>query len=132
MSTPTPQSTQARTGTAAGAPASPLRRRRRLIWITTGVVVVAAAAVAIANPFGDGAPTGATGNSYPVGIAHVSQGSLSAQVIGQGSLGYAAQPNGSPYAVINRASGAFTSLPGVGQVIKQGQPLYAVSNSPVI
>jgi peptidoglycan hydrolase-like protein with peptidoglycan-binding domain len=95
------------------------------------VVVVAAVAVAVANPFA-GAPAGVTDNSYPVAIAHVSQGPLSAQVIGQGSLGYAAQPNGSPYAVVNRASGAFTSLPEVGQVIKQGEPLYAVSNSPVI
>src|SRR6266516_3278116 len=135
MSTPTPQSAQIRADTPeASAPAPPRRRRWLLIWTATGVVVVVVAAVAIgvANPFGGGASTGVVDNSYPVGITHVRLGSLSAQITGVGSLGYAAQPGGSPYAVVNRARGAITSLPEIGQVIKQGQALYEVSNSPVI
>jgi hypothetical protein len=132
MSTPTPQPTQVRTGTAGGALASPLRRRWRLIWTAAGVVVVAAVAVTVTNPFSGGASTGVTDNSYPVGIAHVSRGSLSAQVIAQGSVGYAAAPNRSPYAVVNPATGTITSLPEIGQVVRQGQALYGVSNSPVV
>lgn len=132
MSTPTPQSTQIRAGTAApGAPVPVRRHRWRLIWTATSVVV-AAVAVGIADPFGGGAPAGVVDNSYPVGITHVRLGALSAQITGVGSLGYAAQSDGSPYAVVNRASGALTSLPQIGQVIKQGQTLYEVSNSPVI
>jgi peptidoglycan hydrolase-like protein with peptidoglycan-binding domain len=94
--------------------------------------VTAAVAIEAANPFGGGPSTAVADNSYPVGITHVSLGSLSAQVTGVGSLGYAAQPDGAPYAVVNRAGGTITSLPVIGQVIAQGQALYAVSNSPVI
>jgi multidrug efflux pump subunit AcrA (membrane-fusion protein) len=96
------------------------------------VVVVAAVAIGVANPIGGGAPPGVVDNSYPVGVSHVRLGSLSAQVTGVGSLGYAAQPGGAPYAVINWATGTITSLPEIGQVIKQGQPLYGVSNNPVV
>lgn len=132
MSTPTPQSTQIRADTAeATAPARPRRRRWRLIWTSTGVVVTAVV-IGVANPFSGGAPPGVVDNSYPVGITHVRLGSLSAQVTGVGSLGYAAQPNGSPYAVVNRAGGTISSLPVIGQVIKQGQALYEVSYSPVV
>jgi hypothetical protein len=133
MSTPTPQSTQIRADTPeASAPAPPRRRRWLLIWTATGVVVVAAVAIGVANPFGGGASTGVVDNSYPVGITHVRLGSLSAQITGVGSLGYAARPDGSTYAVVNRARGTITSLPEIGRVIKQGQALYEVSNSPVI
>ena len=96
------------------------------------VVVAAAVAIGVANPFGGGTSTGVVDNSYPVGMTHVRLGSLSAQITGLGSLGYAAQPDGAPYAVVNRAGGTITSLPEVGQVIRPGQPLYEVSNSPVI
>jgi peptidoglycan hydrolase-like protein with peptidoglycan-binding domain len=133
VSTPTPQSTQIRADTAAASASAPPRRRRwGLIWTATGVVVVAAVAIGVTNPFGGGASTGVADNSYPVGITHVRLGSLSAQITGVGSLGYAAQPDGSPYAVVNRARGTITSLPEIGQVIKQGQPLYEASNGPVI
>lgn len=133
MSTRTPQSTPHIPADPAvsSAPVPPRRRRRRLTWAAAGVVVVAAAAIGVASPFG-GASTGVVDNSYPVGITHVRLGSLSAQVTGVGSLGYAALPDGSPYAVVNRAEGTISSLPVIGQVIKQGQALYEVSYSPVI
>ena len=133
MSSPTPQSTHIPADPAvSSAPVPPRRRRWRLIWAATGVVVVAAVAIGVANPFGGGASTGVVDNSYPVGITHVRLGSLSAQVTGVGSLGYAAQPDGSPYAVVNRAGGTISSLPVIGQVINQGQALYEVSYSPVV
>lgn len=133
MSSPAPQSTHFPDDPAVGsAPVPPRRRRWRLIWAAAGVVAVAGAAIGVANPFGGGAPAGVADNSYPVGITHVRLGSLSAQVTGVGSLGYAAQPGGSPYAVVNRAGGTISSLPVIGQVIKQGQALYEVSYSPVV
>ena len=132
MQTPAHQSTQIRAEPAASAPAPARRRRQRLIWSVATVAVAAAVAVGVANPFGSGTAAGVADNSYPVGITHVTMGPLSAQVTGLGSLGYAAQPDGAPYPVVNRASGTITSLPEVGQVIRQGQALYEVSNSPVI
>jgi peptidoglycan hydrolase-like protein with peptidoglycan-binding domain len=133
VSTPVPQSTQICTdvGETSTSPSRP--RRWRLIWTAVGVVVVAGVSIAVANPFGGGpSSSGVVDNSYPVSVTHVRLGSLSAQVVGLGSLTYAAQPDGSPYAVVNRARGTITSLPATGQVIKQGQVLYEVSNSPVI
>ena len=49
-----------------------------------------------------------------------------------GALTYRAQPDGSPYSVINQASGTYTELPVPGQVISQGQVLYRVNDSPVV
>lgn len=133
MSTPTSESSRIRADTAEASAPAPVRRRRwRLIWTATGMAAAAAVAIGVAKPFSNGASTGVADNSYPVGITHVTLGSLSAQITGVGSLTYAAQPDGSPYAVVNRASGTITSLPETGQAIKQGQALYEVSNSPVI
>jgi peptidoglycan hydrolase-like protein with peptidoglycan-binding domain len=117
-------------GEASTPPSQP--RRWRLIWTAVGVVVVAGVSIAVANPFGGAGSSGVVNNSYPTTVTRVRLSSLSAQVTGQGSLTYAAQPDGSPYAVVNRAGGTITSLPATGQVIKQGQVLYQVSNSPVI
>jgi hypothetical protein len=49
-----------------------------------------------------------------------------------GTLTYQGQPDGSPYSVINQASGIYTALPSAGQVISQGQALYRVNGSPVL
>ena len=49
-----------------------------------------------------------------------------------GTLTYRAAPDGSPYSVINQASGTYTELPVPGQVISQGQVLYRVNDSPVV
>jgi peptidoglycan hydrolase-like protein with peptidoglycan-binding domain len=98
------------------------------------VLVVAGIVIGVTNPFGGGTTPGGgvVGNSYPTTIAHVRQGPLSAQVTGVGALGYAAQPDGSPYAVVDRAGGTITALPGIGQVIRQGQAVYWVNNHPVV
>jgi peptidoglycan hydrolase-like protein with peptidoglycan-binding domain len=111
----------------------PRGRQWRLVGTIIAVVVVAGVVIGVTNPFGGPVSSGGTtSNSYPTSITHVRQGTLSAQVTGVGSLGYAAQPDGSPYAVVNRASGAITALPGIGQVVRQGQALYWVTNSPVV
>src|SRR5262249_37868614 len=36
------------------------------------------------------------------------------------------------YTVVNQASGTITTLPEVGQIVEQGQSLYAVGGSPVV
>jgi hypothetical protein len=99
------------------------------------VVTGAAAAVLSAtNVFGGqgGQAAGVTDNATPTSLATVRQGALSQQVNASGTLGYVAQADGSPYQVVNQASGAFTQLPSAGQVIGCGQALYDVANNPVV
>lgn len=67
-----------------------------------------------------------------VSVASVQREGLSATVSEDGTLTYAAWPDGSPYTVINQAHGTYTKLPVVGQVVRQGQALDMVSNSPVV
>ena len=64
--------------------------------------------------------------------AKVVEGELTATVSLAGILGYRAQPDGSPYAVVNQSQGTYTKLPELGQVISQGQVLYRVDDSPVV
>jgi hypothetical protein len=49
-----------------------------------------------------------------------------------GTLGHAAQPDGTPYSVVNRGGGVYTSLPAPGQIVRQGQALYEVGYRPVL
>lgn len=127
---------------AVGAPGvhqpdpPPRRRpRRRLVILAAFVVVVivVAAGLVIADPFA-GDTTGKEDDASLTGtsLATVTQGTLSQQVNGSGTLGYVAQADGSPYSVVDQASGAFTELPSAGDVIQCGQVLYRVSNDPVL
>jgi hypothetical protein len=89
---------------------------------------VAGALVAVAgsgNSSGTGAPSG---NSSQVATAPVVRTDLSTTVQVGGSIGY-----GGAYtiAALGGGGGVYTWLPQPGQVIKQGQPLYAVGNQPV-
>ena len=68
----------------------------------------------------------------PANTVKVEIARLSAIVSVQGTLTYRAQSDGSPYSVINHASGIYTRLPAAGQVISQGQALYRVNDSPVV
>jgi peptidoglycan hydrolase-like protein with peptidoglycan-binding domain len=124
-----------------GAPGAPERERRwrpgrrRTLGATAALLVVIAMSIAIAvsDPFGGSskASTGVTDNSTTTSLATVRHGTLSSQVDASGTLGYLAQPNGSPYQVVNQASGAFTALPTDGQVVGCGRVLYRVANNPV-
>ena len=64
--------------------------------------------------------------------AAVQKRTLSARVSQSGTLTYRARSDGSPYPVINEASGSYTRLPAVGQVIPQGRVLYRVNDGPVV
>ena len=89
---------------------------------------VAGALVAVAGS-GNGSGTGApSGGSSQVATAPVVRTDLSTTVQVGGSIGY-----GGAYtiAALGGGGGVYTWLPQPGQVIKQGQPLYAVGNQPV-
>ena len=64
--------------------------------------------------------------------AQVERRTLSAMVSQAGTLTYRARSDGSPYSVINQASGTYTKLPAAGQVIPQGHVLYRVNDRPVV
>jgi hypothetical protein len=68
----------------------------------------------------------------PTSTVKVEKRELSAVVSQDGILTYRAQSDGSPYSAINQASGTYTQLPALGQVISQGQVLYRVNDSPVV
>lgn len=116
-------------------PLRPKRRRlARAAAFTLLVIIAAGIAVALTKPFGNSPPkpSAPPDSGAPASVASVRRGTLSSQVNGTGTLGYVAQPDGSPYQVINQASGAFTELPASGQVVGCGQVLYRVANNPVV
>src|SRR5262249_62395092 len=94
----------------------------------------AGVAVAVAGRCGRGGGSrGAVGGGTTnTALATVREGPLSAQVNQSGTLSYAAQADGSPYAVVNQASGIYTRLPSAGQVIECGQVLYRAGDTPVV
>jgi hypothetical protein len=98
--------------------------------VLAGVVAV----LIIAKPLGGaGQPHhGVVDSAAPTSLATVTRGRLSSQVNQSGTLGFAAQSDGSPYELVNQASGTFTALPSVGAVIDCGRTLYRVTDTPVV
>ena len=99
--------------------------------------LLAAAAVVVATVCGAVVLSGAdhpaaTAQPVAANIEKVEKGELSALVSGTGTLTYRARPDGSPYPVINRASGVYTELPEAGDRIGCGGVLYRVDNRPVV
>ncbi len=94
------------------------------------MLVVVVAVVAI-GAFGgsDGAQDEADEDAPA--LARVEQGRLASRVSAIGTLGYAAQPDGTPFSVVNQASGLYTQLPGAGDEIGCGESLYRVDDDPV-
>ena len=113
----------------APAPERPGRRRLLIGIIVLVVMGTVAGWVVVTSPFsGAGGPNaGVADNAAPNSTATVAQRSLSSQTQVAATLGYAGS-----YSVVNQAQGTVTSLPSVGQVISQGQILYAVDGSPVV
>ncbi len=108
------------------------RRRRRVrvgALVVVVCLVVAVVAIVVANPFassGSGS-AGFADNTAPTSLATVTQRPLSSQDQEQGTLGYAGT-----YSILNETAGRYTRLPSAGAVIKPGQPLYWVDDSPVV
>jgi peptidoglycan hydrolase-like protein with peptidoglycan-binding domain len=90
---------------------------------------VLAALAIIVLPSAGGSSQSAS--SDPRATARVERGRLALQVSATGTLTYAAQADGSPYSVVNQASGVLTALPSVGDVIRCGRALYRVHGHPV-
>lgn len=112
------------------APQRARPRRRRRLLAPLGVVVlvaVAGAVVLIVQPFAHGAGAKPIDNATPTGLATVQRRTLTSQDSVSGTLGYIGT-----YTILNPASGNYTRLPAVGDVIVQGQVAYRVNETPVI
>jgi peptidoglycan hydrolase-like protein with peptidoglycan-binding domain len=107
------------------------RTARRAAGAAAALIAGAAVAVA-ASPPATSARTPRHSSASAVSLATVTEGPLDSQVNDSGTLGYAAQADGSAYTVVGRAPGAYTSLPAVGDVIRCGRVLYRVSDAPVV
>jgi hypothetical protein len=101
------------------------------IWVP-GAVLAALAVTGVVLVLSGGKPAVAAAGPLPVATARVEKRTLSAMISQGAILTYRARSDGSPYAVINQTHGTYTSLPAVGRVIRQGQPLYRVNNDPVV
>jgi hypothetical protein len=104
------------------------RHRRRMAVGVMVAVAAGAAVVAWATGVFDGPGSpGAAGNVDHTSAATVTRRSLTSQTQVAATLGDAGT-----YSVVNQAQGTITELPAAGQVVSQGQVLYAVSGSPVV
>ena len=125
---------------ASEAPAAAQRdarqtRSRRRIALACGIAVPIAAALAImvvAPLAGSSGSENGTDDRGDTALATVERGRLSSQVSETGTLGFAALPDGSPFSVVNQASGPFTALPSAGDVIRCGRPIFRVADEPVL
>ncbi|HTX09535.1 MAG TPA: peptidoglycan-binding domain-containing protein [Solirubrobacteraceae bacterium] len=106
---------------------------RREVWVLAAVLVLAVTTATGGVVLSSTAtPPAHAAQLSAVSTATVQREELSATISQDGTLTYGAQPDGLPYTVINEAQGAYTKLPAVGQVIRQGQVLYRVDTSPVV
>jgi multidrug efflux pump subunit AcrA (membrane-fusion protein) len=124
--------TPASTGVSPEAPARPWWRRKRRRLLGGGVVVaVGGVVLAVTGLFGDdGRPATRAGDG--TALVAVQEGPLSSQVSQSGTLSYSAGADGTPYSVVNRASGTYTWVPAAGAQIDCGETLYKVGEKPVI
>jgi peptidoglycan hydrolase-like protein with peptidoglycan-binding domain len=106
-----------------------MRRRTSALAAAALVVVIVTSGVVVMSDAKQQAQAAA---QPPATTVKVRRRELSAMVSQPGILTYAAEPDGSPYAVINEAHGIYTKLPAVGEVISQGQVLYRVDDRPVL
>ena len=106
--------------------------RRIAIAGGLALVTVVLVVLAVLDPFGSSESEGSTAAAPPAATATVERGRLASQVYQSGTLGYAARADGSPYSVVNQATGAYTRLPIGGEVIECGDVLYRVANEPVV
>lgn len=92
----------------------------------------ALAAAAVAAAMSTAQQAAPAGEEQPANTAEVQRGGLSAMVSLNGILTHRARPDGSPYAVVNQASGTYTKLPTEGAKVDCGDVLYRVDDEPVV
>jgi len=105
---------------------------RRKTWVLAGAAVLVAVTATGGVVMSSAKQATPAAQEPQANTVKVEKRNLSATVSQAGTLTYRAQPDGSPYSVINHASGIYTMLPAAGQVISQGQVLYRVNDSPVV
>lgn len=105
----------------------------RKAWVLGGAaVLVAVIATGVGVVMSPSNPSTVAAQGPPASTATVERGSLSSMVALYGTLTYRGRPDGSPYAVINRAAGIYTRLPRSGDKIRCGDVLYRVNDKPVL
>jgi peptidoglycan hydrolase-like protein with peptidoglycan-binding domain len=106
---------------------------RRRSWALAAATVVAGAVLAGGLIVTSGPEQQAMAAQHSsVDTVTLERRELSAMVSEDAILTYRAQPDGSPYAVINQAQGTYTALPTLGEVISEGHVLYRVNDRPVV
>ena len=101
-----------------------MKRRTWLLAAATALVAVTATGgVVIAS---GATRTTPTAQESSTDTATVERGKLSAMISQSGTLTYRAQPDGSPYPVINQARGTYTRLPAGGDGVTCCDVLYRV------
>jgi hypothetical protein len=104
-------------------------QKQRIVAGAALAATVLAALAIIVRPSAGGSSDPASGD-VPA-TAKVERGRLAMQVSATGTLTYGSKADGSPYSVVNQATGVLTALPSVGDVIKCGHVLYRVQGHPV-
>jgi peptidoglycan hydrolase-like protein with peptidoglycan-binding domain len=105
--------------------------RRRALAAGAAVAAVAAGAGAIVvtgSPEDPATAVAASTGSF----ATVQRGTLTSQVTQNGTLGFAANADGTPWSLVNQANGPYTRLPVAGAVVRRGEVLYRVDDEPVV
>jgi hypothetical protein len=105
-------------------------KRRTWLLAAATVLVVAVATGGVLIGSRDTGPT--TARDASTDTAPVERGTLAAMLSQSGTLTYRAQPDGSPYSVINQAGGTYTALPADGAEVTCGEVLYRVDDRPVL
>jgi Putative peptidoglycan binding domain len=100
-------------------------------WAAAAVAVLVVATCGVVAMAG-GKHSTAAARALAADTVKVEKGELSAMVSGGGTLTYRARSDGSPYPVINRARGVYTSLPDSGDKVGCGGVLYRVDDRPVV
>jgi peptidoglycan hydrolase-like protein with peptidoglycan-binding domain len=106
--------------------------RRKTRAAAAAVVLAAAAAVGGVVVGSSAEQATPTPQESPANTAKVERGKLSDRVSQAGILTLRARSDGSPFAVINRAGGTYTTLPDAGDKVDCGDVLYRVDNHPVL
>jgi hypothetical protein len=107
-----------------------VRRKRRALAGAAALVAVAVVVGAAVLSGREPAPAGA--GTLSASTAPVQKGRLSAAVSQGGTLTYRAQPDGSPFSVVNHARGTYTGFPAAGDRVACGHVLYRVDDRPVL
>src|SRR5690606_24942878 len=116
-------------GGAEEVPAGPAQGRRlrgARRWTVTAVVRAGAVAAAGFGLLGR-APAGKPAAALPPATVTIGKETLRDTVEADGELGY-----GPATSAVNRLGGTVTWLPGSGDVVARGEPLYKIDNDPVV